>query len=185
MCRRLGIFLLVLLAVSFSLWAFPGRATRSQEEAPTDTLAQEVQEEGQKTGFGEMQENISTEPSISSQIPEDVKNELLRELSSVKDDLAFLEETSKAKDEVIDSLVKETSRMRDESGTKAYMMVDALIGFDEKLPEYGVGLTLGARVGNSLMLEAGVDYMLGNCMADLMDVSMEDFTFRAGVGWMF
>ena len=148
-------------------------------------MAQEVQEEEQKMGSGEMPENILIELSKSSKIPEDIKNELIGELTSVRNDLAVLEETSKAKDEVIDSLVKETKRMKEGSGTKAYMMVDALLGFDEKLPEYGVGLTLGARVGNSLMLEAGVDYMLGSSLSDIAGFSMDDFTFRAGIGWMF
>ena len=86
---------------------------------------------------------------------------------------------------VIDALSEENSRMKDESGSKAYLMVDAIVGFENALPEYGVGLTIGSRVGNSLMLEAGADYMLGSSMADLRSFSMDDLVFRAGIGWMF
>ena len=89
------------------------------------------------------------------------------------------------KDAVMDALSEENSRMKDESGSKAYLMVDAIVGIEDALPEYGVGLTIGSRIGNSLMVEAGVDYMIGASIADVKDFSIEDFTFRAGLGWMF
>lgn len=180
MCRRLGIFLLVLSVASFSLWAFPGRVTGSQEKAPSDTSVQEVREEGLKTDSGWMSESASTESSGDSMI-----SELKDDLILIKEDLASLELVSKEKDAVIDCLSDEMTRLKDESGTKFYLMVDAIMGFDEKMPDYGVGLTLGTRVGNSIMLEAGADYMLGSSKADLLDFSMEDLTFRAGLGWMF
>lgn len=64
-------------------------------------------------------------------------------------------------------------------------MLDGIVGFSEGVPDYGLGLTLGTRVGNSLMLELGVDYMLGTSLLDVLDYSIDNWTFRAGIGWMF
>ncbi len=35
------------------------------------------------------------------------------------------------------------------------------------------------------MLELGVDYMLGTSLLDVLNYSIDNWTFRAGVGWMF
>ena len=143
-------------------------------------------------------ETISTEPQTSyveqeasakveawKRLTADEADAILAELDAAKADFAALEETSKAKDSTIDDLTAENLKLKDETGTKAYLMLDGIIGFSEGYPEYGVGLTVGTRLGNSLMLELGADYMLGGNLADLMDFSIDDFTFRAGIGWMF
>ncbi len=183
MCRKSGIFLFVLLVVSFSLWAFPGRATGSPEKTLIGMSVPEAPEGGQRTDSGKVLESILIKPSesLTAQEMEALKSELL----AAKKDYEALRVTSIEKDAVIDALSEENSRMKDESGSKAYLMVDAIVGFENALPEYGVGLTIGSRVGNSLMLEAGADYMLGSSLADLRSFSMDDLVFRAGIGWMF
>ena len=198
MCRKSLIFLSVLLLASFSLWAFPGRVTGSPETRPTDTLAQEVQEGELKTDSGIQEEPISIELPASSAVQEatakaeagkrltsDEVSAILAELDAAKADYAALEATSKSKDAAIDSLARENSRLKDETGTKAYIMLDGIIGFEDMAPEYGLGLTIGTRLGNSLMLELGADYMIGGTWQDAMDFSLDDFTFRCGIGWMF
>ena len=191
MCRRSLIFLLVLLLASFSLWAFPGRATGSQEEKPIDTSVLEVSAEAQSQGSGIQEETISTEPSISylaqekaeqgKRLSADEVSAILAELDAAKADYAALQRESRAKDDSIDDL----SRAAGEAGTKAYLMLDGIIGFSEGFPAYGVGLTVGTRLGSSLMLELGADYMLGANMEEAREYSLDKWTFRAGIGWMF
>lgn len=74
-----------------------------------------------------------------------------------------------------------------ETGTRAYLMLDGIIGFQDRIPEYGVGLTLGTRIGNHAMVELGADYTIGR-FSDGMTIkqfSIDNFEFRASVGWMF
>ncbi len=190
MCRKFVMCLSVLLLASSLLWAFPGRVTGSQAEKPTDTLAQEVQAEEPRTDSGGMQSEGSTEASISletSRIEEKVTEGrrlsaedariLYEDLVAVRADMEALRDTSKEKDEVIDKLAKDGA----EAGSKAYVMVDGILGFEKMKPVYGVGLTLGARIGNSLMAELGADYML----KDTTRFDLDNLQFRAGIGWMF
>ena len=198
MCRRLLISLLALLVASSSLWAFPGRVTGSQAAEATVTQEAEAPQEAQSEGSGTMPEDTSTGQSEYSIVPEVMEkasqgrrlsgNEvvaLANELTAVREDLDALEETSLKKDEQIDALSKENASLKDETGTKAYVMLDGIIGFKDYRPEYGLGLTLGTRIGNSLMVELGADYMLGGTLEEMKVVSLDKLTFRAGVGWMF
>lgn len=195
MCRNFVIFSLVFLAVSSSLWAFPGRVTGSQEESTTDISAAEVRDEEQKTGSGTAPENMSTEhsqSSMASSVIEEKVNEgrrlnnedalaLYDELVEVKANLKALRSASEDKDRMIDELAKDAA----EAGSKGYIFLDGILGFDEwNKPEYGIGLMLGARIGNSLMLNVGADYMIGGSL-DNISFGLDRFTFRAGVGWMF
>ena len=198
MCRKLWIFCLVLLLASFSLWAFPGRVTDSQETRPIDTLDQEAQEEEQKTDYGTQVESISIGLPTSSEVQRasekaaegkrlsaDEVALILDELDAARSDFEALRKTSEEKDAAIDDLAAENARLKDETGTKAYLMLDGIVGFEDMVPEYGVGLTIGTRLGNSLMLELGADYMIGGTWKDAADFSLDDFTFRCGLGWMF
>ena len=73
------------------------------------------------------------------------------------------------------------------AGTRGYLMLDGIIGFENVVPTYGVGLTLGTRLGNNLMLELGADYMIGKFESGMTikQFSIDNFEFRAGIGWMF
>ena len=73
------------------------------------------------------------------------------------------------------------------AGTRAYLMLDGIIGFEDMVPAYGVGLTLGTRLGNNLMLELGADYTIGRFESGMTikQFSIDNFEFRAGIGWMF
>ena len=78
------------------------------------------------------------------------------------------------------------ARLEKEAGSKGYLVLDGIVGFDGIIPTYGVGLTLGVRAGSSLMLQAGVDYTMGNFVGQpLYSFDLENFKFRAGIGWMF
>ena len=198
MCRKLSIFLLVLLLASASVWAFPGRQTGLQEAEVIAISVPEASAEQLKIDSGTPDGSISAEPEASSavlkaaektaegkRLTNDEASAILAELDAAEADYAALEETSKEKDAAIEALSAENARLSDEAGTKAYLMLDGIIGIKDGLPEYGVGLTLGTRIGSSLMLELGADYMLGGSVADIMEYSIDAWSFRAGIGWMF
>ena len=63
-------------------------------------------------------------------------------------------------------------------------MLDGIVGFNESVPEFGAGITVGARIGSDLMLEAGADYMIGG-VDGVREFSLDNFQFRLGLGWMF
>lgn len=81
----------------------------------------------------------------------------------------------------------EIARLQESAGTRAYLMLDGIIGFENIVPAYGVGITLGTRIGNHLMVELGADYMIGKFTAPMTikEFSIDNFEFRAGIGWMF
>lgn len=195
--RRFGIFCLVLLVACCSLWAFPGRVTASQETNPGD-MAVEAVEEPESNDFGTQQESelIESLPSSTALTAVDLvltkiddgkrisareANIISSELAALQDDLAALEAISAEKDALIEELSKDVK----EAGTKAWIMVDTIIGLDSYgLPEYGLGLTLGARLGNSLMAQIGIDYTFMD-MNGMKPWALNNASIRAGIGWMF
>ena len=198
MCRKLSIFLLVLLLASASAWAFPGRQTGSRETEAIAISVPEAQEEALNPDSGNQAETISTEPQTSYVVQEasakveagkrltaDEADAILAELEAANADYMALEKISEEKTAIIDKLAEENAKLKDETGTKAYLMLDAVLGFNEGYPDYGVGLTAGTRLGNSLMLEIGADYMLGGNLIDVLDYSIDNWNFRMGIGWMF
>ena len=198
MCRKSLIFLLVLLVASFSLWAFPGRVTGLQGTETIVISDLEAPAEEQKIDSGNQEGTISTEPQTSYVVQEasakveagkrltaDEADAILAELEAANADYMALEKISEEKTATIDKLAEENAKLKDETGTKAYLMLDAVLGFNEGYPDYGVGLTVGTRLGNSLMLEIGADYMLGGNLIDVLDYSIDNWNFRMGIGWMF
>ena len=109
---------------------------------------------------------------------------VLAELEAAQRDYAALRDSSEAKDEALADLAQENARLRDEAGSKAYLMLDGIVGFNESVPEFGAGITVGARIGSDLMLEAGADYMIGG-VDGVREFSLDNFQFRLGLGWMF
>ena len=123
-----------------------------------------------------------------SRLDADESQALYEELVAIREDAATLRDVSIAKDGQIDMLEAEAASLaadleeaRGEVGSKAYLMVEGIVGVDGLVPSYGLGLTLGARVGSSLMMQLGVDYTINTAM----DFSLDRWTFRAGIGWMF
>lgn len=155
--------------------------------------------ESQKTISGTPSETISTELSDSQKnslekavaiadsgsiLIGSKYDELLFNLTEAQKDAAVAEKASEQKDAEIASLKKDLAKAEKETGTKAYIMLDGIIGFENMIPQFGVSASLGTRLGNSLMLEVGADYMIGG-MDGYNQFSLDNFEFRAGVGWMF
>ena len=213
----IGSFLLLLLASPCFAAASWGAFTSgdSAKAEPIATIEEPTLEEpSQNDTSGTVPEPISETPSESSNPPsmnpeeveklelqdaaELVKNSgvwlsagdrtfIIDKLESADGKLAALKEASEAKDKEIADLKDDLSKADSATGTRAYLMLDGIIGFQDRIPEYGVGLTLGTRIGNHAMVELGADYTIGR-FSDGMTIkqfSIDNFEFRASVGWMF
>ncbi len=200
LCRVLlaGFFVLFLALLPLAAWPMQ-RAEIKEEpieiETPTAMTEKPIAEESlQNKPSGTASESISTEQSSlltkaeeGRRLNGDESQELYFTLVEARDEAAAAREASEAKDAEITDLKARLASAEEETGTKAYLMVDGIIGFSEGIPDYGLGLTIGTRIGNSLMAELGVDYTVG--MFDhgmiIKEFSLDNFEFRASVGWMF
>ena len=204
--KRYVLIFLALLVASCSLWAFPGRGEAETEAiAPSPIVMMEEpteEAESQKTISGTPSEIISTEQNSSqknslekavaiadsgSLLIGSKYDELLFNLNEAQKDAEAAEKASAEKDEEIAELKEDLADAEKETGTKAYLMLDGIIGFSEGSPNYGLGITLGTRIGNNLMAELGVDYTIGKFDGGMVikDFSLDNFEFRASIGWMF
>ena len=193
--------LLCLALPQLAAWPMQQGSVKAEEGAMPSiaTSAPEAQGESQKTVSGTTPESTSEEQSGYLADQETIEKAaegkrlsgeeaaaLYDELVTIEGNMTALREMSRRKDDVIGALAAENASMKDETGTKAYAILDAIVGFrDGMIPEYGLGLTLGTRLGNSLMLQLGMDYMLGTDIPDIMKAGPERMQFRAGIGWMF
>lgn len=198
--RRSSLILLALFLVSSSLWAFPGHGAGEAAAQPEITIGAQTQEaESQRNGSGEASKQMSEEPKSSPQdlltmaqekvdgsavIVAGGKTELQFVLEELGSSLHVAEEASKAKDEEISELKRDLAEAEKATGTKAYLMLEGIMGFEFGVPQFGTGLTLGTRIGNHLMVELGADYMIGG-MDGYNQFSLDNFEFRCGIGWMF
>lgn len=211
--KRLSLLLSVFFLASLSLWAFPGREAREEPpvtaviEAPSADMTEvpmpeaESQKMPSGTESGTISEKQESLPQAENSSLEKVKkiaedgglivgtrrDELQAVIDDLASDIAVAEEASKAKDDEIASLKEDLAEAEEATGTKPYLMLDGVIGFEDVVPTYGVGITLGTRIGNHLMAELGADYMIGRFTAPMTikEFSVDNFEFRASVGWMF
>ena len=205
--KRLSLIFAVLLLASFSLWAFPGRTkaeavsptieTAVQEETTAEAPIQEAEPQKMPSGNGSEatpEEQLSSPTSSIAKAAEiadkggliigEKQKELQLVIEMLESDIATAEEASKAKDEEIVKLRDDLAKAEDETGTKAYLMLDGIVGFEAGIPQFGAGITVGTRIGNSIMVELGADYMIGG-MNGYNQFDIDNFQFRAGAGWMF
>ncbi len=199
-CRVLlaGFFVLFLALLPLAAWPMQ-RAEIKEEpieiEIPTVMTEEPTAEEPlQNELSGIVSENISTEQSNlltkaeeGRRLNGDESQELYFTLVEAREEAAAVREASEAKDAEITDLKARLASAEEESGTKAYLMMDGIIGFSEGVPDYGLGITVGTRIGNNLMAELGVDYTVGkfeNGMT-IKKFGLDNFEFRASVGWMF
>lgn len=198
LCRVLLVGFSVLFLALLPLGAWPmlqggaGEELRHMETITAMTAEPTVEEQSQSMLSGEASIIISEEQPNSLERAQEGKRlsgdealELYLILAEAADEARTAESISEAKSAEISELKARLAKAEDETGTKAYMILDGLVGFEAGCPDYGVGLTIGSRIGNSMMIELGADYMLGDSLDDIVDFSLDDWTFRAGVGWMF
>ena len=85
------------------------------------------------------------------------------------------------------SLADRNAELEKEAGSKAYLLVGGFVGFENSLPEYGVTLDLGIRIGDSLLSQTGIDYEIGNMKNPIImpTLDLDRMRFRAAIGWMW
>lgn len=136
------------------------------------------------------QSDLATLSNTSTQLREQLES--LKEANAISD--AEYNEVKETLVNNVDANVKastEIATLREElvkakakNGTKGFATVNAVMGFKNLVPTYGLGANLGVRVGNHLMLTAGADYMLGT-FTSLPTFDLDNLRFSCGVGWMF
>ena len=137
-------------------------------KAEQESLLKQAEElQNSSRMLSELLDSYSETGKISEAEYEAIKTTLIGVLSQNKDQADRIAELEK------------------EAGTKAYLMLDGIVGFDDmSMPEFGAGVTVGARIGSDLMLEAGADYMIGG-INGVNEWSLDNWQFRLGLGWMF
>ena len=187
---------LLLFLAALPLAAWPMQRENEQEiitvAAVTDTMEKETAEEqSQSVPSGAALKDISTEPSPSLEKAEEGKRlsgdealELYLTLTEASKEAAAARAASEAKDAEIAELKAQLAKAESETGSKPYLMLGGVVGVDNMVPQYGVGVTVGSRIGNSLMVEAGANYMIGG-NDGYNKFALDNFQFHAGIGWMF
>ncbi len=193
LCRvLLALSLLLFLALpQLAAWPMLQGKEAAEEAAIAMTEEPIAEEASQKEPSGTALKDISTEQSRSLEKAEqgkrlsgDESEELYLTLVEARDEAKAARASSEAKSAEISALKARLASAEEEAGTKAYLMLDGIVGFKDVIPQFGVGLTVGTRLGNSLMLELGADYMIGG-MDGYNGFDIDNFQFRCGVGWMF
>lgn len=193
LCRvLLALSLLLFLALpQLAAWPMLQGKEAAEEAAIAMTEEPIAEEASQKEPSGTALKDISTEQSRSLEKAEQGKRlsgteseELYLTLVEARDEAKAARASSEAKSAEISALKARLAAAEEEAGTKAYLMLDGIVGFKDVIPQFGVGLTVGTRLGDSLMVELGADYMIGG-MDGYSQFDIDNFQFRAGLGWMF
>lgn len=193
LCRvLLALSLLLFLALpQLAAWPMLQGKEAAEEAAIAMTEEPIAEEASQKEPSGTALKDISTEQSRSLEKAEqgkrlngDESEELYLTLVEARDEAKAARASSEAKSAEISALKARLAAAEEEADTKAYLMLDGIVGFKDVIPQFGIGLTVGTRLGNSLMVELGADYMVGG-MDGYSQFDIDNFQFRCGVGWMF
>lgn len=204
--RIVSLAVLSVLALS-SAWAWPSQLYGIKEESPVQEQPLSAESETVPETAAVPEEEPAPSTMLQTQPVETLKSaaeslnvqleDMLsrRELEKMQESLSAMEVAQQTMVDEYNEIVEERDALaadlakamdsKEKSGTRAYMMLDGILGFSEGYPSYGLGLTVGTRLGDSLMVELGADYMLGANRKEVMNYSVDKWTFRAGIGWMF
>lgn len=69
--------------------------------------------------------------------------------------------------------------------TKVFALGKISVGFEKAKPLWGVGVDLGLKIGQGLLVSAGANYYVGGFTADTIvkPFDMDRLSFSLGVGW--
>lgn len=129
--------------------------------------------------FDELVKSIELIKSIDEaedQIASSTVNELKdisSQLTTIKADLAKKEGEY---EEVVKTLKKEQS-------TKLFANVGLVLGFQKSAPVYGANANIGIRLGKSMTLSVGAQYMFGSFSNMVFDNNIDRLAFTGSIGW--
>ena len=85
-----------------------------------------------------------------------------------------------------DEIVSLSEALKSERKSKGYVKLSGLFGLDEdKTPEYGAGLSIGMRVGRHMILELGIQTMIGSIKTPIYGFSLRNLVGVVSIGWEF
>ena len=204
--KRCFLSLALLLLVSCSLLAFPGRAKRA--EAPTRTqtpvvAAAQTGGAGQPTGSTGPEtsstDDVEAAPAIADAaalvdeavcLSDDERDELMAivgegyaDQMAAEDEIGWLtdriDELEAVNADQADTIARET-------GSKAYARLTNSIGFEDGLtsPSLWLGGAVGARLGSGLLVDVGAEYKVAG-FGPLAPVGagVENLRLTASIGW--
>lgn len=210
--RSIGLILLLSLLLlsplySASTWdaLFGKGTTGSQSQASTEESYLESSETVSEVRSAESMEVSEsdlkrlTELSIESMSETEKLQKSLADLKSDINTLQAVDAISEAEYDALSTTLNEALNanamqadriveLEKATKTRAYIMAGGDVGFENDIPTLGVNLSVGARIGNHFMIEAGAGYNLGGVStlkANILNTSLDNFRFSARIGWMF
>lgn len=129
--------------------------------------------------FDELVKSIELIKSIDEaedQIASSTVNELKdisAQLDNIKSDLAKKEGEY---EEVVKTLKKEQS-------SKFFANLGLVLGFQKSTPVYGLSTSIGLRLGKSMTISVGAQYMFGSFSKMVFDKDIDRLAFTGSIGW--
>lgn len=205
MCRlkRLFLILLVSSVVCCSLLALPGGNQKRyievspQEEVPEMSLTVVSEEQMNSQEISETSLTDTETPAPVEEVPAPVEEVVEVKKADLDEMVAIIEEldatiaeasshaeVANASAEAVDKAFN-LGYARAEELTRAFAMGNVVLGFDNGLPQWGLGAEMGIKIGNGLLISAGANYLVGGFTMDslVMPFSIDRLTFTLGFGW--
>lgn len=112
------------------------------------------------------------EDQIASNTVSELKD-ISAQLDNIKSDLAKKEGEY---EEVVKTLKKEQS-------SKFFANLGLVLGFQKSTPVYGLSTSIGLRLGKSMTLSVGAQYMFGSFSKMVFDKDIDRLAFTGSIGW--
>ncbi len=169
----------------------------------------ENQQELQEMSEMELLQRVQELSSASERVSTDFKEQLTvvnGSLENLKTQLENLKGVNKISDEQYDEVLSDLNRlasnnasMADENAyskgyiagleererqTKFFANAGAVIGFEDKLPTWGITGNMGMKFGRGLMIGTGINYMLGDFSHPIdLKWDLDNLSINATIGW--
>lgn len=202
MCRlkRLFLILLVSSVVCCSLLALPGGNQKRyidvspQEEQPEMSLTVVSEEQMNSQEISETSLTDTETPApVEAPVEEvvEVKKADLEEMVAIVDELDATIAEAEDKAAVADASAEAVEKAynlgfaKAEKKTRAFAMGNVVLGFDNGIPQWGLGAEMGIKIGNGLLISAGANYLVGGFTMDtvVQPLTIDRLTVTLGVGW--
>ena len=112
------------------------------------------------------------EDQIASKTVSELKD-ISTQLDNIKSDLAKKEGEY---EEVVKTLKKEQS-------SKFFANLGLVLGFQKSTPVYGLSTSIGLRLGKSMTLSVGAQYIFGSFSKMVFDKDIDRLAFTGSIGW--
>ena len=125
---------------------------------------------------------------LTEEISEAEYQELKQITETVTNQTVAYEEEIVEREQTIAHQDVEIAKLKAKAGFQPYAKINTFVGFDDLKPNWGAGMSVGAKLGCGAMLELGANYKIGdiNNVIDMNGLlNLDRLTFTASVGWAF